>query len=224
VRILCISDIHGREDALGAVLATAEKRGYTHLLVGGDLCFPGPAPLAVWHRLAAARAVCVQGLSDKALARLDPAAMAPRSEREQRMFERFLEVRSELGDAVVRALGQLPLTHRMALPDGRELLLVHGSPADPTQTISHDMSDNEVRRLLGDDPADIVVCGGTHVPFDRTVMEVRIINVGSVGEAPSSESGSGGHAASGSGGHAHATFIDVSGEGASVEQIVVPLA
>src|SRR5262249_55407129 len=58
VRLLCISDIHGREDALAAVLATAERRGYSHLLVAGDLCFPGPAALAVWRRLAAARATC----------------------------------------------------------------------------------------------------------------------------------------------------------------------
>jgi len=203
VRILCISDIHGREDALAAVLATADKTGYTHLLVAGDLCFPGPAPLGVWRRLVAARALCVQGLSDKALATLDPATIKPSNDHERRMLERFTEVRRELGDAVVRALGQLPLTHRMPLPDGGELLLVHGSPADPTQTISHDMTDDEVRRLLGVDPADIVVCGGTHVAFDRTVMGVRIVNVGSVGEAP------GGISASGGGDHAHATFIDI---------------
>jgi hypothetical protein len=32
----------------------------------------------------------------------------------------------------------------MPLPDGRELLLVHGSPADPTVPITHDMTDDEV--------------------------------------------------------------------------------
>ena len=48
VRILCISDIHGNADALAAVLATAERRGYTHLLVAGDICFPGPKPLETW--------------------------------------------------------------------------------------------------------------------------------------------------------------------------------
>jgi hypothetical protein len=33
-------------------------------------------------------------------------------------------------------------------------------------------------------PADVVVCGGSHVPFDRVVRGVRIVNVGSVGESP----------------------------------------
>lgn len=230
MRLLCISDIHGREDALAAVLATAEKRGYSHLLVAGDICFPGRGALAVWQRLVAARAICVQGLSDKALAALDPAAMTPKSDHERRMLERFQEVRRELGEGVLRALGQLPLTHRMPLPDGRELLLVHGSPADPTTILTHDMTDDEIRRLLGDDPADIVVCGGSHVPFDRTVMDVRIVGVGSVGEAPGDIP------------HADATFIDLApvpaagarpsagalaelaAEDAAVDQIFVPLA
>lgn len=213
MRLLCLSDIHGREDALAAVLATAEKRGYTHLLVAGDLCFPGPNALAVWHRLTAARATLVQGLSDKALAALDPAAIKPKTEHERQRLQRFAAVRAELGEPVLRALGQLPLTHRMPLPDGGELLLVHGSPADPTAPLTHDMSDDEIRRLLGDDPADLVICGGSHVPFDRTVMGVRIINVGSVGEAPGDVP------------HAHATFVEQGPDGEwSVDQVIVPLA
>src|SRR5690606_16654716 len=38
VRLLCISDVHGHADALGAVLATAERQGYDRLVVLGDLC------------------------------------------------------------------------------------------------------------------------------------------------------------------------------------------
>jgi predicted phosphodiesterase len=62
-----------------------------------------------------------------------------------------------------------------------ELVVVHGSPADPTEPFSHEMTDDEMNALLGDDPADIVICGGSHVPFDRFVRGVRIVNVGSVG-------------------------------------------
>ncbi|MBC7858370.1 MAG: metallophosphoesterase, partial [Burkholderiaceae bacterium] len=70
----------------------------------------------------------------------------------------------------------------------------------------------------GDDPADLVICGGSHVPFDRTVSGVRIINVGSVGEAPT---------AGRSDAHADATLIEVRKEKDGfeivVEQLVVPL-
>jgi predicted phosphodiesterase len=38
---------------------------------------------------------------------------------------------------------------------------------------------------VDDDPADIVVCGGSHVAFQRDIDDVvRILGVGSVGAAP----------------------------------------
>jgi len=43
---------------------------------------------------------------------------------------------------------------------------------------------DELLALLNDDPADIIVCGSTHVPFQRAVAEYHIVNVGSVGAAP----------------------------------------
>jgi predicted phosphodiesterase len=67
---------------------------------------------------------------------------------------------------------------------GGELLLVHGSPKDPFETIGHELDDDELRLMLDDDPADVIVCGGTHVPYARTLEEVQVINVGSVGSAP----------------------------------------
>jgi predicted phosphodiesterase len=62
--------------------------------------------------------------------------------------------------------------------------MVHGSPADSGQEITHDLTDEEIIRLIADDPADIIVCGSSHVPFQRTVGEYHVINVGSVGAAP----------------------------------------
>jgi predicted phosphodiesterase len=237
VRLLCVSDIHGHADALAAVLATAERRGYTQLLVAGDLCFPGPKPLETWRRLTQARAICVQGVSDRALATLDIGEVRPRSEHERLRLDRLAEVRSELGELILVRLARLAQTFRLPLEDGGELVLVHGSPADPLEPISHDMTDEEVLSLVGDDPADIVICGGSHVPFDRTVAGVRIINVGSVGEAPGAlqsepgrtrpESRSRGEplrsgTAYGAG-HADATFIELKAGKLQVEQLVVPL-
>jgi predicted phosphodiesterase len=218
VRILCISDIHGNADALAAVLATAERRGYTHLLVAGDLCFPGPKPLETWRRLTQAGAVCVQGVGDRALSTLDLGTVHPRSDHEKARLDRFAAVRTELGELILARLARLPATYRLPLDDGGELVLVHGSPADPLEPLSHDMTDDELSALIGDDPADLVICGGSHVPFDRTVSGVRIINVGSVGEAPT---------AGRSDAHADATLIEVRKEKDGfeivVEQLVVPL-
>jgi predicted phosphodiesterase len=219
MRLLCLSDIHGDARALGAVLALAERTGYARLLVAGDLCFPGPAPMEVWRRLVQAGATCVQGVSDRAIATLDPAALPARNDQDRERVEALSRARSELGELILARLLRLETKVRVELPDGSELLLVHGSPADPTEPITHDMSDEEIRGLLSDDPADIIVCGGSHTPFDRTVMGVRIVNVGSVGQAIST----------GGPRHADATFIEIgpaASRGAAafeVTQIAVPL-
>ncbi len=214
MRFLCLSDVHGDADALAAVLATAERRGYSRLLVAGDLCFPGQAPLETWRRLVQHQAVCVQGLGDRALATIDlDRIREPQSEHERARLERLVEVRRELGDLILARLSRLPSTERIALPDGRELVLVHGSPADPSEPFTREMDEEELSVLIGDDPCDIVVCGGSHVPFERALGDVRIINVGSVGEAVC---GAGRR-------HADATFLEFEGGRVRVEQFAVPL-
>jgi predicted phosphodiesterase len=223
--LLCVSDIHGNLDALRAVLATAEKRAFHKLLVAGDIVFPGPDPLETWRRLTAAGAVMVQGVSDKALATLDPNAIRPRSDHERVMIERMKAVRAELGDLVLERVKRLPTHVRIPLEDGGELLLVHGSPADPAEALTFDMTDEEVDALIGDDPADVIVCGMSHTPFHRTVGDIQIINVGSIGEAPDglaeppSQSGGAGQRPL----VAHATWIESTPQGINVESISVPL-
>ena len=222
MRLLCLSDIHGNLDALTAVLATAERRSFHKLVVAGDIVFPGAAPLETWRRLVSAGAVMVQGVSDKALATLDPKDLHASNEHEREMIERMRVARSELGDLILERLKRLPTHVRIPLEDGRELLLVHGSPADPGEAFTHDMTDEEMDALLGDDPADVIVCGMSHVPFDRTVGDVRIVNVGSVGEAPDGLPASRAsrifHPTI-----AHAAWIESTPAGVSVEPITVPL-
>jgi predicted phosphodiesterase len=222
VRFLCLSDIHGHADALSAVLATAERRGYSRILVAGDLCFPGPSPLDTWRRLSQLNALCVQGVGDRALATIDPTDLRPRDEHERHRLDRLIAVREELGDRILRQLARLPQMRHQPLGGDDNLLLVHGSPLDPMEPITHDMKDEAVAHLLGDDPSPIVLCGGSHVPFDRLIdregpglpPQTRVINLGSVGEAPAGEVPAR---------FAHATFIESSDGGIEVEQFVVPL-
>lgn len=225
VRLLCLSDIHGQLDALAAVLATAERTGYDRILVAGDLCFPGPEPLGTWRRLMQLGAICVQGVGDRALATLSDEQLEPRDDFEQHRLARLRATRRELGDAILSQLARLPTTHRQPLPDGGELVLVHGSPVDPLEPLTHDMADDALVALLGPEPPALLLCGGAHVPFDRVLepagapagpaAPVRIVNLGSVGEAPDGD-GSGAQ-------FAHATFVLCSVDGIEVEQFVVPL-
>jgi predicted phosphodiesterase len=210
MRFLCISDIHGHAAALRRVLEDAEAREFHQLVVCGDSLFPGPAPLETWKILIERRALCVQGLSDRALYEVNPNKLKAATAEQKARIQRLEEVQRELGELIIARLGKLPTSARLPLESGEEALVVHGSPADPTEPMSADMEDDELSALMGGDPADIVICGASHVPFGRQVGDVKIVNVGSVGESPAA-------------GFAHATIIDASAAGISIEQFDVEL-
>ena len=216
MRILCVADIHGHARILYKALMAGESHGCGVILAAGDLLFPGPEPLKTWNLLTAAHAHCVRGLSDEALATIDPETLSSSQLISQALrnpdsntaaiaarARRLRKTRQELGDQILQRLHRLPTRFRMSLEDGGELLLVHGAPADPTVSITHDMDDDEVAALLGDEDVNVVVCGGGHVPFDRVVGRTRVICVGSLGESPTE-------------GVAHAVMLETSSAGFDV--------
>ncbi|MFT3921200.1 MAG: metallophosphoesterase family protein [Myxococcales bacterium] len=182
--MLLISDIHGRLDALDAVLEENLRRGVKRVYVAGDLLNGGPDPLGVWRRLTEIKAHCVRGISDSALCSVDASKLVPMNDIERQKLEAFLWTRRTVGELVLESLRRLPLSLRVPLIDGSEVIMVHGSPNDPFQEITQDMDDDEVLALVSDDPADVVVCGASHVPFQRALDGVHVVNVGSVGAAP----------------------------------------
>ncbi len=200
-----LADVHGNLDALDAVLAELASRAIQGIYVAGDLLLGGEHPLEVWRRLERAGARLIAGPSDVALSRVAPDKLRPTDPDEAAMVERFVATRRALGDVILRRLAALPYQLRLPLVDGREVLVVHGSPTDPFEGISHDMDDDEVRARLGHEHADIIMCGATHVPFVRTLDGTEIVNVGSVGAAPE-------------GGVAHFTVLSPKVNGADVEQ------
>lgn len=210
MRFLCISDIHGHVAALRRVLDDAQVREFHQLVVCGDSLFPGPAPLETWKLLMDRHALCVQGLSDRALYEVDPVKLKATTPEQQARLRRLRDVRREVGELIIARLGKLPTTARLPLESGQEALIVHGSPSDPTEAMSADMEDTELNALIGDDPADLIICGASHVPFCRWIGDIQVVNVGSVGESPAS-------------GYAHATIIDASAAGIAIEQFDVEL-
>jgi len=182
--VALISDIHGHLEALDAVLEDTQRRGVKRVYVAGDSLNGGPDPLGVWRRLTEIKAYSVRGVSDSALCSVDASKLVPMNEVERKRLDAFLWTRKTVGELILETLRRLPLSLRVPLIDGSEMVIVHGSPSDPFQEISQDMDDDEILSLLADDPADIVVCGASHVPFQRTIAGVHVVNVGSVGAAP----------------------------------------
>ena len=82
--------------------------------------------------------------SDMALASVDPQSLVPIDDDQRRQARLFADTRAAIGDLVAEsAFVDLPEQVRIPLIDGREVLMVHGSPADPNLEISHDMTDEE---------------------------------------------------------------------------------
>src|SRR5690606_26784901 len=117
----------------------------------GDLCYPGEGALDVWKTLVERRALCVQGLGDRALSELDPKIVRAESAESQAKLQRLREVREELGEIILARLGKLPKLARLPLESGHTMLIVHGSFGDPTETITRDMTEEELIALLGDE-------------------------------------------------------------------------
>ena len=210
MKFLCISDIHGNAHALKAILSDGKVRGYDQLVVCGDLCFPGKDALEVWKILVAENALCIQGLSDRALANVDPKKLSATTESGRERIKRLADMKAELGEIIVARLGRLPTFARLPLESGHTMLIVHGTPADPMDSLSRDMSEEELIAALGDEPGDLVICGSSHEQFEGSVADVHIASVGSVGEAPG-------------GTHALGAIVDSNQAGFSVTMIQVAL-
>lgn len=204
-----LSDIHGNLPALEAVLEELARAAITDIYVAGDLLLGGEQPVEVFKRLSQVNAKCIRGPSDDALIQVRPDSLRPEDDAQRELAARFAETRAALGEVALKFLERLPVERRIPMVDGSEIVVVHGSPADSMQEMSHDMEDDELLALLAGDPADIVVCGATHVPFQRDLDGQRVINVGSVGAAPE-------------GGVAHYTIITPRADGTSlIEQTYV---
>ena len=72
--------------------------------------------------------------------------------------------------------GRLPLD---VVVDG--IRFCHGAPGSDTEPITRLTPEGRLRSLLASVDERVVVCGHTHVQFDRTVDGIRVLNAGSVG-------------------------------------------
>jgi predicted phosphodiesterase len=179
-----ISDIHGEITALTTVIDELRRRGVSRIYAAGDHLTQGPAPLEVWRKLQEEKIVLARGVGDSALCSIHPDKLQATTDHDREMVAKFVATRVALGELVLESLRRLPLQVRIPLIDGSEVVMVHGSPDDPFQEITQDMTDDEIYAIVSSDPADVVICGASHVPFQRLLEGAHVVNVGSVGAAP----------------------------------------
>lgn len=62
-----------------------------------------------------------------------------------------------------------------------QVLFCHATPQNNTDIFTRSTPDEQLFSVFEDVEASIVVCGHTHMQFDRTIGQVRVVNAGSVG-------------------------------------------
>lgn len=192
MRIALFSDIHGNLAALDAVLADAAALGVDRHVAVGDLAAIGPEPVAVLERLGGLEGlVAVRGNTDRYV--VTGEGPPPSLEQAQANVDLVdLHARVKASFAWTRGcvttagwldwMERLPVEARIALPDGTRLLAVHASPGcDEGEGVHPGQSDEALASLIEGCDAELVCTGHTHEPVLRTIGEVRVVNLGCVG-------------------------------------------
>jgi putative phosphoesterase len=174
MRVAALYDVHGNLPALEAALAEVDEVGVEAVVSGGDLLL-GPQPAECLERLRERRAIFIRGNCDRVVTGDggsdwgDPWIDRIRWTAKQLTDEQLEFVRSwrEIVTLDVDGLG--------------EVLFCHGSPRSDEEIITTITPPKQLDPMLDGVQESVVVCGHTHVHFDRRLGDRRLVNAGSVG-------------------------------------------
>jgi predicted phosphodiesterase len=191
MRVAALYDIHGNLPALEAVLEDVRRAEVERILIGGDM-LPGPMPEAALHRLLELDLPLsfVRGNGDLAvLAQIEAVRTGvvtywgttsgnplppPDLENMQWCAERMAP------DLAAR-IAAWPRTQVLEIEGLGRVLFCHATPRSEVEIFTRRTAEEKLRPLVDVLEAEVMVCGHTHMPFDRVVSGKRIVNPGSVG-------------------------------------------
>ena len=151
MRVAALYDVHGMPWALEAVLAEVDTDA---IVFGGDLVW-GPYPRETLALIRSLDAHVVRGNTDR-----------------------------EPDDWVSSQLNQEELGWLTTLPESMSVdhvFYCHATPRSDEEIVTELTPDERLREVLAGVEEPVVVCGHTHVQFDRQVGATRLVNAGSVG-------------------------------------------
>ena len=180
MKVAALYDIHGNLPALEAVLEEVRLAAVDRIVVGGDV-LPGPMPRETLGCLLSLDVPVefVYGNGETAVVeqlagRASPAVPDPYR---PAILWNADRVRGEYGDRVAG----WPLTLRLEIPGSGSVLFCHATPRNEHEIFTALTSEERLLPIFDGLNASLVVCGHTHMPFDRMVGRTRVVNAGSVG-------------------------------------------
>jgi len=177
MRVAVLADIHANLPALDAVLDEPDVLAADAVVLLGDIAL-GPMPAETLDRLAALgdRAVWVHGNCEREMVTAFDGGEVPGPNAADASASAGL-----IGRAHRDRLDQLPLTVTLDIDGLGPTLFCHASPRRDDEMLLVDSPPGRWSDALGGVDAGIVVCGHTHMPFDRLVGGRRVVNPSSVG-------------------------------------------
>jgi predicted phosphodiesterase len=183
MRVAALYDIHGNLPALEAVLREMRQAAVDQLVVGGDV-LPGPMPresLAYLLALGCPVQFLLGNGDREVLAQMlgtetDWYRTAPEAWREP-VHWTARQLQSEHG----RLLAGWPGTRHLEIPGLGGVLFCHATPRSDTECFTRLTPEDRLVPLFEGLNVSLVVCGHTHMQFDRRVGAARVVNAGSVG-------------------------------------------
>jgi predicted phosphodiesterase len=176
-RVAVLADIHANLPALEAVLADAEAAGAQALVLLGDIAL-GPMPAPTLDLLASLgeRAIWVHGNCERELITAFDGGEIPGPNGEAAAASAGL-----IGRDHRDLLDGLPLTVTLDIAGLGLTLFCHATPRRDDGMVLVDSPPERWSAVLDNVTEPAVICGHTHMQFDRLVAGHRVVNAGSVG-------------------------------------------
>jgi predicted phosphodiesterase len=180
MRVAVLNDIHGNLPAFEAVLDKVLGVGVDRIVVGGDV-FPGPMAHLVLRRLATCGLPvdCIYGNGEVAILEHLAGRIPAQVPEAYRPMVRWNA--EQLTAEEARTIRGWPLTLRLNVPTIGEVLFCHATPRGENEIFTKLTAEERLIPVFSQTNAAVVVCGHTHMQFDRMIGATRVVNSGSVG-------------------------------------------
>lgn len=179
-RVAALYDMHANLPALEAVLRDVRRAGADQIVVGGDVV-PGPMPAETIERLLNLDVPVrfIYGNGDREV------LASMRGTETDAVPEQFREVMRwsarQLHPEYEQLLAGWPATLRVPIDGLGEVLFCHATPRNDTEIFTRLTPEESLLPAFEGVRAPVVVCGHTHMQFDRLIGTTRVVNAGSVG-------------------------------------------